>query len=85
MWYQSSSRIQCKNVNLNDGTELHIHMANNRGRGYDNVTLTRVKIGTNRPKFTRGYSDSDIIAQTRTSGWKGKVNFSLRVKSDLNI
>lgn len=52
--------------------DIHLHYANNRGRGRDNVTITIVKPGAQRPSYTREYQD--FIAQFRTSGWKGNVN-----------
>ena len=74
----------CKTVNLSDGTELHVHMANNRGRGDSNVTLTRVRAGTARHAFTRQYLKTEILSRTLTSGWSGIVNFSARVREELN-
>ena len=62
-----------KEVYLNDAI-VHLHYANNLGRGSDNVTLTFVKYGTERPSFTREYKEKDILNQYRVSGWKGKVN-----------
>jgi len=74
----------CKTVDLNDGTELHVHMANNAGRGSNNVTLTRMRKNSVRPQYTRSYG-ADVIAQTTTSGWRGTVNFSKRVQTELGI
>lgn len=72
----------CKTINLGDGTEIHVHMANNSGRGTDNVTLTRVPVGTKRPTYTRQYQD-EIISQVKTSGWRGRVNFSRKIREQL--
>jgi len=60
-----------KNVRL-ENADMHLHYANNAGRGGDNVTITIVTPGTKRPEYTRGYSD--VIYQTRVSGWRGHVN-----------
>lgn len=53
--------------------ELHLHYANNRGRGDRNVTLTFVKPGTPRPDYSRDYASESIIYQDLTSGWRGSV------------
>lgn len=51
--------------------DIHIHYANNRGRGRDNVTLTFVTKGTPR-RATTQYDE--CIYQYRVSGWRGNVN-----------
>ena len=58
--------ISCKTA------DIHLHYANNRGRGRDNVTVTIVLPGTVRPDYTRKYTN--YIEQYRTSGWSGIVN-----------
>jgi len=75
----------CASVSLDDGTRIDVHMANNTGRGSDNVTLTRVTHDTKRPKYTRGYALECIIGQTRVSGWKGKWVLSGSAKNELNM
>jgi len=68
-----------------DGTRIDVHMANNAGRGRDNVTLTRVRQDVKRPGYTRQYADDDVISQTRTSGWNGKWAFSVRIRRELGL
>ena len=63
-----------KNIRLGD-VDCHLHYANNRGRGQDNVTVTFVTSKTPRPQYTREYNEDDIIKQYRVSGWRGNVNF----------
>ena len=53
--------------------DFHLHYANNKGRGRDNVTITIVRSGTPRRDNTK-YPDSEIIDQYRVSGWRGSVN-----------
>jgi hypothetical protein len=72
-------------VDCGDGTRVDVHMANNAGRGQDNVTLTRVRQGLPRPAYTRQYTPADVIAQTRTSGWRGKWSLTARVREDLGL
>lgn len=54
--------------------DIHLHYANNKGRGSDNVTVTIVKSGSQRPDYTKKYDERFIISQYRTSGWVGNVN-----------
>jgi hypothetical protein len=61
-----------KIINLVD-CDLHLHYANNKGRGTDNVTITVVPSGTPRPVYTRYYDKSVILEQWLTSGWAGTV------------
>ena len=53
--------------------DIHLHYANNAGRGSDNVTVTIVKPGTPRPSETRKYN-GEYVRQYRVSGWHGNVN-----------
>jgi len=53
--------------------DCHLHYANNRGRGSDNVTVTFVKKGQDRLPYTALYSDN-YLQQYRVSGWRGNVN-----------
>ena len=62
-----------KIIKLN-GHDIHLHYANNRGRGKNNVTLTIVKSGTQRAAYTRDYADHDIVYREQRSGWRGNVN-----------
>jgi len=66
MKFYSKKIIRLKNA------DMHLHYANNRGRGSDNVTVTIVKTGTKRPEYTRQYEN--FIGQFRVSGWRGNVN-----------
>ena len=52
--------------------DIHLHYANNKGRGKDNVTVTVVSPGSPRPGVTREYAD--YRRQFRVSGWCGIVN-----------
>ena len=80
-----SSQYGCKSVDCGDGTRIDVHMANNVGRGSDNVTLTRVRQDVQRPAYTRQYAADDVISQTRTSGWNGKWALSQRVREELGL
>ena len=75
----------CSSVDVGDGTRIDVHMANNSGRGGDNVTLTRVRSDVCRPVYTRQYADADVMSQTRTSGWRGKWALSQRVREGLGL
>jgi hypothetical protein len=72
-------------VDVGDGTRIDVHMANNSGRGSNNVTLTRVRNETPRPTYTRQYADADVIEQTCTSGWRGKWAPTQRVRENLGL
>jgi len=52
--------------------DVHLHYANNKGRGSDNVTITIVDKGEARPYYTSGYKK--YIEQFLVSGWHGSVN-----------
>ncbi len=60
------------------GADIHVHYANNAGRGNNNVTITVVKPGTPRAKYTRAYNDKRIVTQWETTGWRGLVNIPNR-------
>ena len=66
MKFYSKKIIQLKQA------DVHLHYANNKGRGRDNVTVTVVSPGAPRPGVTRGYTD--YRRQFRVSGWSGNVN-----------
>ena len=72
-----------KIIKLNNGQEIHLHFANNRGRGDNNCTLTLVKSGTIRQQYTRQYKT--FLAQTRTSAWKGQPNLSKKILAEINV
>ena len=80
-----SHHYGCRSVDCGDGTRIDVHMANNAGRGSDNVTLTRVSATVMRPSYTRQYDEGDIIAQTQTSGWCGNWALSQRVREELGL
>lgn len=80
-----SRHYGCRSVDCGDGTRIDVHMANNAGRGSDNVTLTLVRADVPRPAYTRQYKQADIIAQTRTSGWCGHWSLSQRVREELGL
>ena len=75
----------CGSILVSNGTRIDVHMANNAGRGADNVTLTLVRADVPRPAYTRNYNQDDIIAQTRTSGWCGHWSLSRRVREELGL
>ena len=75
----------CGSLDCGDGTRVDIHMANNAGRGCNNVTLTRVAATVTRPAYTRHYDEGEIIAQTQTSAWCGNWSLSTRVRRDLDL
>ena len=80
-----SNQYGCKSVDCGDGTRIDVHMANNSGRGTNNVTLTRVASTVMRPSCTRQYANDDVISQTRCSGWNGKWALSQRVREELGL
>lgn len=75
----------CGSVDCGDGTRIDVHMANNAGRGTNNVTLTRVAATVKRPAYTRQYESDDIIAQTQTSGWRGNWSLTESIRRDLGL
>jgi hypothetical protein len=82
----NTNQYGCHSVDVGDGTRIDVHMANNRGRGTNNVTLTRVcAMGVARPPFSRQYAHADVIAQTQTSGWSGKWRLTRRVREGLGL
>ncbi len=72
-----------KIIKLNNDTEIHLHYANNKGRGDNNCTLTLVESGTIRQQYTRQYET--YIDRTKTSAWNGHPNLSRRVLGKINI
>ena len=79
----NTNQYGVRSVDCGDGTRIDVHMSNNAGRGGNNVTLTRVASNVERPAYTRHYADADVIAQTRTSGWRGKWALNQRVREEL--
>jgi len=65
MKFHSKKIIQLRNA------DIHLHYANNAGRGDDNVTVTIVNTGTCRNANSKY---SEFIEQFRVSGWRGNVN-----------
>ena len=61
-----------KTIALKNGYEIHVHFANNRGRGSDNVTLTVVPVGSERHQYTRQYDG--YLYRDYTAGWRGNFN-----------
>lgn len=68
---------------LKNGNQLFVFWANNAGRGSNNCTLQIVPPTSIRKIYSR--ETENIIAQTRTSSWKGDVNFSENVCDRLGI
>lgn len=81
----NTNQYGCRSIAVGDGTRIDVHMANNAGRGNNNVTLTRVRELVARPPYTRQYADADVIGQTRTSGWRGKWALTQRVRKELGL
>ena len=69
MKFFSRKIIKCKSA------DIHLHYANNKGRGRNNVTVTIVEPGQKR--LSRSGNYTDYIAQYKTSGWKGIVNIDV--------
>ena len=67
MKFYSKKLIELKNA------DIHLHYANNAGRGDNNVTITIVKPGQKREIATRYYGEN-CIKQYTVSGWRGNVN-----------
>ena len=68
---------------LENGNQLMAWWANNRGRGSDNCSLAVVKCGIERAG--NAASQTDVIATTRTSSWRGDVNLSRAVCEQLGL
>ena len=67
-----------KETTLSDGRKLCAWWANNSGRGSNNCTLVVVPGTTERAAYSR--QQSDVIARTTTSSWRGDVNLSRAVR-----
>lgn len=65
MKFYSKKIIELKNA------DIHLHYANNAGRGSNNVTVTIVEPGTPRNSNSKY---ATYIEQYRVSGWAGNVN-----------
>jgi hypothetical protein len=78
-------RYGCGSIDCGDGTRIDVHMANNAGRGTNNVTLTRVAVTVARPAYTRQYHDADIIARTQTGGWCGHWSITKKIEQELML
>jgi len=72
-----------KQQTLENGNQLFAFFANNKGRGEDNCTLMVVAPGHPRADYTR--NQTGVISETRTSSWRGKVNFSKKVQRRLGL
>jgi hypothetical protein len=75
MTFISEKLIKCRKG------DIHLHYANNKGRGTNNVTLTIVEPETPRLTYTRDYKE--FKNQYRTSGWGGKVHIPNIIIEDL--
>ena len=73
-----------KKIRLANDTDIHLHYANNVGRGSDNVTVTVVERDCPRPMYTSRYKDYEdmVKMQFRTSGWRGNVNVPSQIIND---
>ena len=81
----NGKQFGCGSVDCGDGTRIDVHMANNAGRGSDNVTLTRVAATVEREMYTRDYDAGAIIGRTRTSGWRGSWTLTKAVQAELGL
>jgi hypothetical protein len=71
-WFFSPKIIKLHNA------DIHIHYANNKGRGKNNVTVSIVPVDTPRPTNTK-YSPDILIEQYCVAGWRGKVEISPQI------
>lgn len=67
---------------LDDGTFLYFWYANNKNRGSNNCTIIRSSSPNRAPMSAK---QTEIIASTRTSSWRGNVNFSKHVQAALGL
>ena len=67
-------KFHCAKIIKLKNADIHLHYANNKGRGRDNVTVTFVTTGVPRPAVSSGYEPNTILKQYRVSGWAGNVN-----------
>ena len=65
---------------LPGGTFLHFWYANNAGRGTSNCTIIR---STDAVRAVISSKQTGIIKSTTTSSWKGNVNFSGKIRAEL--
>ena len=72
-----------KETVMSDGRKLLAYWANNRGRGSDNCTLQVVGPEAIRQPYSR--QNSEVLAECRTSSWRGDVNVSRAVREALGI
>jgi hypothetical protein len=70
-----------KTINFGDKF-LHFWYANNAGRGANNCTII---LSTSENRANKSAEQAGIISKTKTSAWKGKVNFSKSVKDALGM
>lgn len=71
-----------KTIKINDNLFLHFWYANNKGRGRDNVTIVK---SASSCRAATSKKQSDVILTTTTSAWRGQVNMSKRIMSDLEV
>ncbi len=67
---------------LENGNFLHFWYANNKNRGNNNCTII---LSSSKTRATFSRNQSDVIASTKTSSWKGIVNFSESVRGQLGL
>ena len=70
-----------KTVELADNTKLHFWYANNSDRSGSNCTIIR----STAPRADVSGKQESIIAQAKTSSFKGKINFSKAVQVELGL
>ncbi len=61
---------------------LHFWYANNGGRGADNCTIV---LSSSRVRAGVSAKQTGVISKTRTSSWRGKVNFSTAIREKLGV
>lgn len=70
-----------KTIELLNGEYLHFWYANNAGRGSNNCTIIR----STAPRAPTSKAQTNVLAKTTTSAWRGQVNLSDRVERELGI
>lgn len=74
-----------KTVALENGEYLHFWYANNQGRGNNNCTIVRTHNKLRMDTSQKQIDDECSIRYIRTSAWRGDVNFSAAVQSNLGL
>lgn len=70
-----------KKIIFGNSADIHLHYANNAGRGDSNVTLTIVERGQKRECRVKDYKD--YINRYLVSGWRGVVHIKKSVIEEI--